>query len=227
MTDSGASVVRGSGDHERDPDGRAGEVSGIRSDRSQLLQVRAVLADDERPALLVLGAVRPAAGMQDALEVRGLERAVGEPADHAPRPDRVPDGVARVAGVAQPRPGSSAAGGTPGSRFPATSGAGHSRGARQGDLGEGPEAARRRVDGREARLAVRDALGLGGGREPRRLVRVQRAAQGRREEPGDRRAIGRLLVQPRVLAADDRQRLDGRVTRAATGARGRRRGGAM
>ena len=173
MTDSGrlrrARIRR----HERDADGRAGEVSGIRSDRSQLLKVGAVLADDERPALLVLGAVRAAAGMQDALEVRGLERTIGEPADHAPRPDRVPDGVARVARVAHPSPGSSAAGGTPGSRFPATSGAGTRvapGSATWARVRKPPGVA---VDGREARLGIRDPLGLGGGREPRRLVGVQ------------------------------------------------------
>ena len=72
--------------HERDPDGRAGEVTGIRPDRRELLQVRPVAADDECPALLVLGAVGAAAGVQDALEMLRLERAIGEPADDPARP---------------------------------------------------------------------------------------------------------------------------------------------
>ena len=51
--------------HERDRRGGPGDVPGVRPDSRQRLEVLPVLHDHERPALLVLGAVRPRAGADD------------------------------------------------------------------------------------------------------------------------------------------------------------------
>ena len=51
-------------------------------------EVRAVAADDERPALEVLAAAGMAAGVEDPREHLVLDRAIGEPANRALGGDR-------------------------------------------------------------------------------------------------------------------------------------------
>ena len=160
-----------------------------------------VAADDERPALLVLGAVGAPPGVEDALDDgrrpaagRRTGGRLGATRSH-PRPDPR-SGI----GAHQPRPGSSA---------PASdSRAGTPRRAGQRDLHQGPQAARIGVDGREAVLQRRHRCGGSRGRDRRGLVGRQRPAERRGKEAGDRGAVGRDLVQPRVLAVRRRQGLD-------------------
>src|SRR4029079_19211383 len=75
----------------RDRRRRAGDVAGERADRRQRLEPLAVLDDDERPALLVLGAVGAAAGVEDLVEVGLRERAAVEGPDRALGVDRLAD----------------------------------------------------------------------------------------------------------------------------------------
>ena len=77
---------------ERHRNRRPGQVAGPRTDGRQLGQALAPTNDDEVPALEVLRAARPAAGVEDPVEMLGLERAVGEAADRPFPADRVPDG---------------------------------------------------------------------------------------------------------------------------------------
>ncbi len=104
MTESGASAPCRVGRHERDPDGRPGEVAGPRPDRRKLAQVGPVAADDERPALRVLRAAGAPAGVEDPLEMGGLERSVGEAPDRPPMRDRLPDGIVARSSVEPPAP---------------------------------------------------------------------------------------------------------------------------
>ncbi len=88
----------------------------------------------------------------------------------------------------------------------------HLRRAGEGDLGEGAETTRRRRDGVEPGLAVGDSLGRCGCRDAPCLVGGERTAERGREEPGHDLAIARVLVEPRVLAPVDDDRLHrGRV----------------
>ncbi len=170
----------------------------------------AVAADDERPALRVLRAVRPPAGAQDALEVGRVERAILERTDGATARDRRPDRVvghrAIVRGGAERR------------------GVGCPRRPGQRHLGERAEAARRGRHGIELRFAVGDALGVGRGGDPAGL-RPGPSGPPRAcgEEPRDGPAIARVLVQPRVLAAGHDHRFDrGRVRVAGASSADRR-----
>lgn len=68
----------------------AGQVAGILPDLGQLLQLLPIADDDERPALLVLGAAGAPAGVEDAVEVLRGNRLVRESAHDAHRVDRLP-----------------------------------------------------------------------------------------------------------------------------------------
>ncbi len=81
------------GRDQGDRDSRTGQVSGKWPHRGERAQVFPVAADDERPALRVLRAVCPSASPQDPIEVRRLQRAIREPADHPARADGSPDGL--------------------------------------------------------------------------------------------------------------------------------------
>ena len=84
------------------------------------------------------------------------------------------------------------------------------RRARQGDLGERPEAARAVLDGAEALLGVRDPFGRDGGSASPAASGRERAAERARRERRHGPPVRRELVQPRVLAA-----LDERASRSA------------
>ena len=154
----------------------------------------------QRCWFLELWARRP--GVEDPLEVRGVERAAVERADRALGVDRVADvhGVPVAAGV----------GGVPAParRSPSTAdpGPGRPELAPAEHAGQRPEAAGLLVERGEP-LRVGEALGGHRRRDRGRLVGRERAAEVRREEPRDRRAVLRELVQPRVPAALDEQRL--------------------
>src|SRR5207249_4317539 len=70
------------GRHERDSDRGPGEMARVRSDCRERPQPLAIVDDDEVPALLVLRAARMPAGIEDLVEVSGLEGPIGEPPDH-------------------------------------------------------------------------------------------------------------------------------------------------
>ena len=75
--------------------------------------------------------------------------------------------------------------------------------------------ARHVLDGLELGLGVGDPFGRRRGGEVAGRLRVERPAQRARQERGDRPSIARVLVQPRVLAARDDQRLERRRIRLA------------
>ena len=79
-------------------DGGAGQVTGPRPDLGELPELAPIPAHDERPALEVLAASGVAAGLQDAIEVVGVERAVGEIADDPDRGDGPEDRIRRGSG---------------------------------------------------------------------------------------------------------------------------------
>ena len=101
--------------------------------------------------------------------------------------------------------------------------------ARERDLGEGPEAAGRRVDGGEPRLGVGDPLGRASPRRPRpRLGGSSGPPSARRQERGDGRADSR---DPRTATSAGRRRRGASRPAPASGvagpagARGRGAGG--
>ena len=103
-------------------------------------------------------------------------------------------------GTTQPSPGSSAAASaSASSRFVAPG---------QGHLDQGPEAARHRVDRRQSFLGGRHAVSARCRGDRRCLLRIERPVERRRQEPGDRRAVPRILVEPGVLAVGHDERLD-------------------
>ena len=79
-------------------EGRAREMAGPWADGRQGMQVRPVPADDEIPALLVLGTPGPSSRPQDPLQAIGLQRAILERPDGAFGRDRAPDGICHVPG---------------------------------------------------------------------------------------------------------------------------------
>ena len=68
----------------------AGEVIGVVAHSGQLPQMIPVTDHDERPVLIVLGAPRPPAGVEDPLEVLVRDRLVAELPHHADGVDGLP-----------------------------------------------------------------------------------------------------------------------------------------
>ena len=214
MIDSGArrrAVERASWirRHEGDRDGRPGQVTGPRPDLGELPSWPRSRHDDERPALQVLAAPGAAAGLQDAIEVVGLERPVGEVADDPAA------AIARQTGSSAgpgSRPGSRhgstrrRAGIVPdaGDRPPASADAAAASRPGSATLGERPQAAGRPPrSAANGALDVGDALGVRGLGAFGRLVGSSGPPKAARQEPGDGAAVAGVLVQPRVLAALD------------------------
>ena len=83
-------VRRGVRHYQGHRGGRPGEVGGVRPDFGQLDQVSAIRADDEVPLLGVLGAAGSPAGVQDSVEMFGLQRLVRELPDRPYLVDRLP-----------------------------------------------------------------------------------------------------------------------------------------
>ena len=182
MTLSGASAARGSGVTRATAAAAPATWPAPGPDRRERPQPLAVPHDDERPALLVLGAVGAAARRRGC--GRGRAGSSGRSANSRTarlRADGVPDGH-RVARSGIGGGGSVAGGGCgwPASAAPVA----------PDDAGQRAEAAGLLVERRQA-LGIREADGRDGRGERRGLVGSQRAAEGRREEPGDRRAVAR------------------------------------
>ena len=92
ITESGPSAAVGSGRHEGDRDRRAGEMAGLRTDGGELARGASrsrQTMNSQRWRFFELPARRP--GVEDPDEVVGLERPVGELADHPLGRDRLPD----------------------------------------------------------------------------------------------------------------------------------------
>ena len=214
MIDSGASGRCGSGVTRAIADRRAREVAGERPDRRQRREARAVAADDERPALLVLRAAGAPAGVEDPVEVRGLQRAVGERADR-PLVSR----SRRQTGSSRGRSGSRHRGSPRGGRVArdAATAASSRPAARPGRAcGSRPGCPRRREAG----------LGVRGSARPATAAAASPAASGVSGPPSARarndatvRRYAGVLVQPRVLAALDDEGLDRRPAPAGRSAR--------
>ena len=185
---------------ERDRRRRSRDVARVRAQVRQRAEPLAVLDDDERPALLVLGAVRPRAGAEDAVEVLGLDRA--GPRTRARRAWR----------GRRPRWSSASLGSALG---PARAQVRGSAGAR---VRRAP-ASERKPPGSSSRVVRRSGSGRRtagtASASGRGLVGVSGPAERRGEEPRDRRAVRRELVEPGVAPARDDEGLGDRLGRAA------------
>src|SRR5829696_2224049 len=88
-------------------------MTGPRADLGQRAQMLPIDAHDEVPALQVLRAPGPAAGIEDPPEVVVVHGSIGEPADRPFGPDRLPDSIRspfRAHGSAPARDGTPLAG---------------------------------------------------------------------------------------------------------------------
>ena len=70
--------------------GRARDVRGAAPDLRELRQLRAIGHEHEVPRLPVARRRSAPAGLEDPVEIGVRDRALGEHADVAPRPDRIP-----------------------------------------------------------------------------------------------------------------------------------------
>ena len=190
--------ARGSRRHQGDRDGGPGEVIGKRADRRQLRAgARGRWQTMNVPPLRFLLAPGRAGRPQDrsrwSCSQRPPRRIRGSPAFVSIAvPDRLASRSLRRRSSGRrcgDRPVADASG-----RGPRRARAARSRRASGSRLG-------RLFDRREPRLAFRQPLRRVAAAIAAAGRGVERTAQGPGQEPGDRRAVGRELVQPRVLAA--------------------------